>query len=248
MKIKLDFNQIDPANGKEPQALIVVLHGLGDQKDQYHRIYSRFASEFPDARVIVPNGFQSFDEGLPGWGHYIVKKKLPRERYEQAQQGYSWFTLNPLTLPYLVKSDKIDTVGKLNDFLTSSLEEANLADDRLIIFGFSQGGMIAIMAATRRAQPCAGVIAHSSTLPASFQTAVNPPLDLIKGDLEMAYDSKLTFKLINMTHERTLQRLNRMNMPYNDHVVKNLGHTISEDSLKLSVDIIKKRLGITAQP
>jgi len=247
MDLTCDFNEISPLNGGRPEALVVVMHGLGQRKETFNRVATYLANKMPYAKIVIPQGSMTFSEGLPLWVRPLIQQFMSPEKFKRRLQGRSWFGINPVTLPMHVKFNHMTCVDSLNSMISQQLKIAQLPDSKLALFGFSQGGTMAMFAGLKRQQPCGAIVAHSASLPVKFEPTSMPKVDLVKGEIEIRNCEKPSVRLIGMSHEGTLHRLDSMRVPRENHVISGMGHTITVRSLEVSYQIMQRRLD-QAQP
>jgi phospholipase/carboxylesterase len=155
--------------------------------------------------------------------------------------GYQWFPI-----PWLDGSAQaaaeagLDAASQdLNGFLDARLEAEGLAPRRLLLIGFSQGAMMSLHVALRRADPVAGVVAISGRLlrPEALagEITVKPPVLLMHGD----QDPVVPFEDM----EKAGNALVGSGVPTFGHVMKGTGHGIAPDGLGAALQFIKERLG-----
>lgn len=243
-KIIWQYDEIPPAQAAKASALILVLHGFGDSKETFKNIGSAFARQFPAARVIVPNGSFKAMDSLPFLARMIIKAKTPPDNFNEAQKGRSWFRVNPLTLKFNIRSNNVPEVPQLNNFITAQLNRDELPDSRLILFGFSQGGAMALMTGLRRPHAPGMIISHSGFLPSNFKAASAPPVTLIRGEKEFANDERLVIRLLGMHHQNAVDNLERMMIAPQTHMIRDLGHRINEQSFSAAAHHIRKSLSL----
>ena len=126
----------------------------------------------------------------------------------------------------------------LNGFLDACLAEADLTDADLALIGFSQGAMISLHVAPRRAHPVAGVVAISGRLlqPAALSAdlKVKPPVLLIHGD----QDPVVPFDSLQAAEETLLAN----GIETETHVMRGTGHGIANDGLSAALGFLTERL------
>jgi phospholipase/carboxylesterase len=115
----------------------------------------------------------------------------------------------------------------LDRFLSDELKSHGLADDRLLIVGFSQGAMMALHVGLRRKHPSAGIIGISGMLvdPESMQAEITnrSPVLLIHG----TSDDVVPFRSLELAADA----LSAAAVPVTTHVVRGLGHSVDQDGL-----------------
>ena len=128
----------------------------------------------------------------------------------------------------------------LNGFLDARLVDEGLTPDRLMLLGFSQGAMMAMHVAPRRAQPVAGIVAISGRLLRpellASEAVVRPPVLLIHGD----QDPVVPFGDM----ARAGDHLVAAGFQTFGHVMEGTGHGIAPDGLGVALQFIKERLAV----
>ncbi len=157
--------------------------------------------------------------------------------------GYQWFPI-----PWLDgSSEEAAAEGQaraaedIDAFITERLAEEGLGPDRLILFGFSQGTMMALHVAPRRAEPVAGIVGFSGRLLAPERLAAEarckPPVLLVHGD----QDEMVPISAMQEAGEA----LQKAGFEVYGHVMKGMGHGISPDGLSVALSFMLDKLGIT---
>src|SRR3546814_12753653 len=82
----------------------------------------------------------------------------------------AWYDIRNFSADELAGGDRADSVGVLESIdqaeaLIAREGERGIPPQRVILAGFSQGGAIALAAGLRRADPLAGLVALSTSLP-----------------------------------------------------------------------------------
>jgi phospholipase/carboxylesterase len=162
--IDLDGPREGPRGGGTPRQLVVLLHGLGANGQDLIALAPVLGTVLPEAVFVAPDAPSPCD---------------------MAPFGYQWFSLQVRT-PESLKVGAEEVRPVLDRFLDAELERYGLTDGDLVLIGFSQGTMMALHTALRRAKPCAGVIGYSGLLVDGDQVAdeivSRPPVLLIHGD------------------------------------------------------------------
>jgi len=135
---KLESARLDPTSGKV-ERLVVLLHGYG--------------SDAKDLISLVPH----WEDGLPNTA--FVTPNAPFKCAE-SPIGFQWFSIEDRTPSVMLEGVKIAR-PILDGFLDDELKHYGLSEDKMILGGFSQGAMMSLYTAPRRAKPCAGVISYS---------------------------------------------------------------------------------------
>lgn len=155
-----------PAAGGPPRELIVLLHGVGADGADLISLAPLLAQALPHAEFLAPNAPFPCD---------------------MAPFGYQWFSLLDRS-PAMMWAE-IQASGPILDaWLDRQLAARDLTDSRLALVGFSQGTMMALHVAPRRARACAAVVGFSGALlgPEALMAEARsrPPTTLIHGDAD----------------------------------------------------------------
>src|SRR5262249_7732673 len=130
----------------------------------------------------------------------------------------------------------------LNDFIDSQLEAFGLTDDRLALVGFSQGTMMSLYVAPRRAKPIAGVVGYSGSLIGADLLAggikSRPPVCLIHGEA----DQVVPFAAM----AGAKKVLKSVQLPVTTERRPHLPHSIDEAGLIKGGRFLAERFGVAA--
>jgi len=205
-----------PQSGGPPKSLVVLLHGYGSNGEDLIGLTPFWRDALPDTLFVAPNAPQI----CPG-----------------APDGYQWWALTSLS-PEARAAGVRQSAPILNAFLDDLLARFGLAEDRLVLIGFSQGTMMALHVGPRRAGAIAGIIGFSGMLadPEALAEDVRskPPVLLIHGDAD---DVLPVSSLV-----RARQALETLGFDVSSHVSPGLGHGIDEAGIGLGLDFLVRRL------
>jgi phospholipase/carboxylesterase len=174
---------------------------------------------------------------LPGTAFYSPDAP---QRCTNNPMGYQWFPI-----PWLDGSSETDAeagmasaVDDLNAFIDKVLADEGLRPEALALVGFSQGTMMSLHVAPRRAQPVAGLVGFSGRLlaPERLEADVisKPPVLLIHGDAdEMVPVGDLP---------KAADALVKAGFETYAHVCKGLGHGIDNEGLSMALHFLRDRL------
>jgi phospholipase/carboxylesterase len=200
-------------------SLVVFLHGYGADGADLLGLADVLGPHLPDTAFAAP------DAPEPCRGGY----------------GRQWFPI-----PWLDgSSEALAAAGlaaasdDLNSYLDQQLAAHSLSSDRLCLVGFSQGAMMAMHVAPRRAQAMAGVVAISGRLLEAErlgEVTSRPPILLIHGD----QDAVVPFD--NLAYAG--QMLTGAGFDTYAHVMQGTGHGIAQDGLQVTLRFIAERLGV----
>lgn len=162
----LDGPRFGPAAGGRPESLVVLLHGLGADGNDLISLAPYWAQLLPRTEFVSPHAPFPCD---------------------MAPYGKQWFSLQDRT-PTMILAGVKAAAPILDDFIDAALAERGLTDDRLALVGFSQGTMMSLYVAPRRARPCAAVVGYSGALVGAELLAgeakSRPPVLLVHGEAD----------------------------------------------------------------
>jgi phospholipase/carboxylesterase len=215
---ELRFGQRPAASGKTA-SMVVFLHGYGADGSDLLSLAEAMAPHLPDTVFLAPDAPEQCSVG---------------------GGGRQWFPI-----PWIDGSSETaaaagmaGAVRDLTGFLDAHLAAARLVAGALALVGFSQGAMMAMHVAPRRAEPVAGVVAISGRLIAPERLAqeagVKPPVLLIHGDAD---------EVVPFTAMAEAGRaLTGAGFETYGHVMRGTGHGIAPDGLSVALAFLKDRL------
>lgn len=154
--------------------------------------------------------------------------------------GFQWFPIPRLdgSSPEEAEAGMVRSAAAIDAFLDARLAEEGLAPEALALIGFSQGTMMALHVAPRRAAPVAGVIGFSGRLIAperlAAEAVVTPPVLLVHGDA----DEMVPFASMG----EAADSLAAAGFEVYTHVSRGVGHGIAPDGLSLALQFLRRVL------
>lgn len=205
----------------EDSSLVIFLHGYGADGADLLGLSDPLSEHLPDTVFAAPNA---------------------PERCTGNPMGFQWFPI-----PWIDGSSEEDSelgmiqaVKDLNAYIDATMEEEGLSEAETILVGFSQGTMMALHVAPRRADQFAGVVGFSGRLlrPELLADEVlsKPPVLLIHGDQDDVVPP------ISMPEAG--DALQEAGFPVYGHVMKGTGHGIAPDGLGVALSFIGQQFGL----
>ncbi len=212
----LNGPSLSPANGQPADSAVILLHGIGDSGAGLMDIAGAWASGLPQTAFFAP------DAPFP---------------YEGAPFGRQWFGLNDRSAEALLDGIRRASVD-LNAFLDAVMERLSLPASRVALMGFSQGTMMSLYVAPRRAEVLAGVLGYSGLLIGGDLLAQekrsSPPVLLVHGEED---------EVVPFTYFRAaLGGLKRAGLEVSSLACPNLGHSIDPAGLQAGLTFLQKVL------
>lgn len=219
MTRKLEAGRRAPKSGVVKSA-VVFLHGYGADGADLLGLADPLAPHLPDTLFVAP------DAPEPCAGNPFGRQWFPIPRLDGSSEADS--------------NAGFDLASKdLQAFLDALLAETRLPPSKLALFGFSQGSMMALQVAPRRAEALAGVVAFSGRLLRPERLAgeaqVKPPVILLHGDADPMVD----FAEMG----RAGDALVAAGFDTYAHVMRGTGHGIAPDGLSVALAFLRERLG-----
>lgn len=206
-----------PARSGKAKSMVVFLHGYGANGADLFGLAEPLAPHLPDTVFVAPDAPES---AQGGYGlQWFPIPWIDGSSEEAARQGLA------------------RAADDLNGFLDAALAAEGLDDSALCLLGFSQGAMMAMHVAPRRAATMAGVVAISGRLlePEHIAaTTARPPILLIHGD----DDQVVPFA--SLSHAG--QTLTDAGFETYAHVMRGTGHGIAQDGLSVALAFLRDRL------
>ncbi|MBN8196912.1 alpha/beta hydrolase [Thalassospira povalilytica] len=220
-----------PAASGTSKSVVILLHGYGADGNDLIGLAPHLARALPDTSFYSPNA------------------PFP---CEMSPFGRQWFSLAEYDPEFLRRAPETmsgalaamaeganKSASYVNDFIDHVMETHGIDEDRIALVGFSQGTMMSLQTAPRRAKQLAGVVGFSGALlgDGAFATDLKsrPPVLLVHGTADpvvpieasrIARDTLAANGIDVSLHERP-----------------NLQHGIDEEGLGLALEFLRKHLG-----
>jgi phospholipase/carboxylesterase len=212
--------RLPPMGGGAPQRAVIFLHGLGDRGDGgLLSIGQLWQRALPDCEFLCPDAPFEFDMAPPDFG------------------GRQWFGLREFT-PQALEEGARQAAPFLNDYIDHVLATRGLPPQRLALVGFSQGTMMALYVAPRRALPVACVVGYSGLLCGAAALKAEKksasPVLLLHGTM----DEVVPYAALAET-ERGLKDAS---IPVTTVTCPNLGHGIDERGIVEGIKFLQRYL------
>ncbi len=210
-----------PFSGGRPKQLVVLLHGYGSDGNDLIGLAPHWAQMMPDAEFVAPHA------------------PYP---CEMAPFGHQWFSLSDDSLAARLAGVRA-AARLLDGFIDGALKARDLGDSQMAMVGFSQGTMMSLFAAPRRAVAPAAVVGYSGALIGPQELAaeirVRPPVLLVHGDADPVVPySELAW---------AQKALSELGVPVTVETRPRLTHSIDERGLMLGGRFLAKGLSVNAE-
>lgn len=204
----------EPLAGGAPDALVVLLHGIGANGEDLIGLADALAPQFPHAAFHAP------DAPHP---------------YAEAGFGYQWFPREPES----ARRDGVrEASAVVNSHVDDLLDARGLDSRRCVLIGFSQGCMAALHAAPRMERPIGGVVGFSGALlyaeTLRDEARSKPPFLLAHGGADIIVPPTATAD--------ASQALAGLGFEVEAHILPGLGHGVDARGLELAAQFMERVL------
>jgi phospholipase/carboxylesterase len=215
------------AERKEPlsgatRSIVVFLHGYGANGADLLGLADPLCEHLPDTLFVAPDA---------------------PERCAGSPMGYQWFPI-----PWIDGSSEEEAergmqsaVADLNAFLDALMVDEDVLPEQVVLFGFSQGSMMALHVAPRREDPVAGIIAFSGRLlsPEALKDEVVSKMSilLVHGDADDVVPPQSMPEAAQALQEAGFEDVFA-------HIQKGTAHGIAEDGLSVALAFMRDKLGL----
>ncbi len=210
-----------PQSG-ETRSVVVFLHGYGANGADLLGLADVLGEHLPDTLFVAPDAPESIPM-MPMGLQWFPIPWIDGSSEEEAERGMMAATED------------------LNAFLDALMVDEDVLPEQVVLFGFSQGTMMALHVAPRREDPVAGIVAFSGRLLApellKDEVVSRPPVLLVHGD----QDDLVPPQSLPEAAE-ALQAAGWKDVYA--HVMKGTGHGIAPDGLSVALAFMRDKLGL----
>ena len=210
-----------PQSGQARSA-VVFLHGYGANGADLIGLADPMAEHLPDTLFVAPDAPESLP-GMPSGLQWFPIPWIDGSSEEEAERGL------------------LAAAADLDAFLDALMVDEDLLPEQVVLFGFSQGTMMALHVAPRRADEVAGIVAFSGRVlrPDLLADEVQsrPPVLLVHGDADDVVPAQSMPEAAEALQEAGWKDVYA-------HVMKGTGHGIDPDGLSVALAFMRDKLGL----
>lgn len=197
--------------------LVIFLHGYGANAADLIGLADPLAPHMPDTAFLAPDAPEN-SAGVPG--------------------GFQWFPI-----PWIDGSSEEDAmagmdraVDELNVWLAKVMADEGVTAAQTVLFGFSQGTMMALHVGPRRTDTLAGIVGFSGRLlkpdDLADEATSRPPVLLVHGDADEVVPIQSLPQAAEALEAAGFDRVFA-------HVMKGTGHGIAPDGLQVALAFMR---------
>ncbi len=211
----------EPVSGTT-RSVVVFLHGYGANGADLLGLADPLGEHLPDTLFVAPDAPETIP-GMPSGFQWFPIPWIDGSSEEEAERGL------------MAASDD------LNAYLDALMVDEDVLPEQVVLFGFSQGTMMALHVAPRREDAVAGIVAFSGRLlsPDLLKDEVvsRPPVLLIHGDADDVVPPQSLPQAAEALQEAGWQDVYA-------HVMKGTAHGIAPDGLQVALAFMSDKLGL----
>ena len=212
-----------PRSG-QTKSLVIFLHGYGADGNDLFGLSGPFAEHMPDTAFRSPNA---------------------PERCRVNPMAYQWFPISWLdgSAESEMAAGFRRSAAILDSYITEAMAEEGVGPAATALVGFSQGTMMSLHVAPRRAEALAAIVGFSGRLQdggkLSREAVSKPPVLLIHGDQDEMIPVAALAEARNGLADAGFQ--------VRWHISRGIGHGIAPDGLALALGFLTEHLGISPE-
>lgn len=206
----------------ETRSVVVFLHGYGANGADLLGLADPLGEHLPDTLFVAPDA----PEDCAG-----------------APMGFQWFPI-----PWIDGSSEEEAergmtsaVADLNAFLDALMVDEDVLPEQVVLFGFSQGTMMALHVAPRREDEVAGVVGFSGRLLAPEDlvddVVVRPSILLVHGDADDVVPVQSLPEAADALQKAGFEDVFA-------HIMKGTAHGIAPDGLSVALAFMRDKLNL----
>ena len=217
----LQSERREPVSGTT-KSIVVFLHGYGANGADLLGLADPLGQHMPDTLFVAPDAPESIP-GMPFGLQWFPIPWIDGSSEEEAERGL------------------MAAAEDLNAYLDALMVDEDVLPEQVVLFGFSQGTMMALHVAPRREDEIAGIVAFSGRLLSPEllmdETVSRPPVLLVHGDADDVVPPQSLPQAAEALQEAGWQDVYA-------HIMKGTAHGIAPDGLQVALAFMTDKLGL----
>ncbi|MEM7489959.1 MAG: alpha/beta fold hydrolase [Pseudomonadota bacterium] len=205
-----------------PKRLVIFLHGYGANAADLIGLADPLTPHMPDTAFLAPDAPEELS-GMPG--------------------GFQWFPIPWIdgSSEEAAEAGMIRAVDDLNAWLDQVIAAEGVAWSDVVLFGFSQGTMMALHVGPRRSESLAGIVGVSGRLlnpeDLADEAVSRFPVLLVHGDQDDVVPIQSLPAAAEALEGAGFEQVYA-------HVMKGTAHGIAQDGLQVALAFMRDVLGV----
>jgi phospholipase/carboxylesterase len=216
MSYSLNTTILNPLSNEKPKNAVILCHGYGGDGKDISLLASYWRTYLPDTLFICPDA---------------------PERCAVSNSGFQWFDLMDQTKDQVLVKSLVAEI-KLNTLIDEVINNNDLASEKIVIGGFSQGCMISLQTGIKRKDKINSIVGYSGKIidVSHLQNNINsrPDIILMHGDKDEIVP--VSFLL------EAKEFFNKNRYKVESKIFKNCEHRIPTEGSSLGLEFLKKNL------
>ena len=216
MSYSLNTTILNPVSNEKPKNAVILCHGYGGDGKDISLLASYWRTYLPDTLFICPDA---------------------PERCAVSNSGFQWFDLMDQTKDQVLVKSLVAEI-KLNTLIDEVINNNDLASEKIVIGGFSQGCMISLQTGIKRKDKINSIVGYSGKIidVSHLQNNINsrPDIILMHGDKDEIVP--VSFLL------EAKEFFNKNRYKVESKIFKNCEHRIPTEGSSLGLEFLKKNL------
>jgi phospholipase/carboxylesterase len=216
MSYSLNTTILNPLSNEKPKNAVILCHGYGGDGKDISLLASYWRTYLPDTLFICPDA---------------------PERCAVSNSGLQWFDLMDQTKDQVLVKSLVAEI-KLNTLIDEVINNNDLASEKIVIGGFSQGCMISLQTGIKRKDKINSIVGYSGKIidVSHLQNNINsrPDIILMHGDKDEIVP--VSFLL------EAKEFFNKNRYKVESKIFKNCEHRIPTEGSSLGLEFLKKNL------
>lgn len=217
----LQSERREPVSGTT-KSIVVFLHGYGANGADLLGLADPLGEHMPDTLFVAPDAPETIP-GMPFGLQWFPIPWIDGSSEEEAERGL------------------VAAAEDLNAYLDALMVDEDVLPEQVVLFGFSQGTMMALHVAPRREDEIAGIVAFSGRLLSpellKDETLSRPPVLLVHGDADDVVPPQSLPQAAEALQEAGWQDVYA-------HIMKGTAHGIAPDGLQVALAFMTDKLGL----
>ncbi len=217
----LSAEKKQPVSGTT-RSVVVFLHGYGASGADLMGLADPLSEHLPDTLFVAPNAPEEIPM-MPAGLQWFPIPWIDGSSEEEAERGL------------------MAAAADLDAFLDALMVDEDVLPEQVVLFGFSQGTMMALHVAPRREDEVAGIVAFSGRLLSpdllKDDTISRPPVLLVHGDADDVVPPQSLPEAAEALQEAGWKEVYA-------HVMKGTAHGIAQDGLSVALAFMRDKLGL----